>query len=302
MRIGLISGHGAGDCGACGCGFAEADLTIELVKILEKKFNACGIETIVYPYERNAFKDYKNGTGLVTDFSNCDYVLELHFNSGRADEDGDSRIGGSEIYITPREATWNTENIILYNLEELGFTNRGVKKEDFLVINMVKNLGVSSALVEICFVDDADDMELYAANKEAVADCIVRGVCTGFGVEYTQPEEGMSRAEAENYVATDYIEFLNRLPDAGAGNYIDYLVNGGDPAQVDAWIKESDEYNTPYSNDNYKRWFVIKCYDICLGRFPESEDVICEHMKTDRLRDIFYNIYNSEEARSYRGE
>ena len=39
MKIGLISGHGAGDCGACGCGFAEADLTIELVKILEDKFN-----------------------------------------------------------------------------------------------------------------------------------------------------------------------------------------------------------------------------------------------------------------------
>ena len=37
MKIGLISGHGAGDCGACGCGFAEADLTIELVKILEDK-------------------------------------------------------------------------------------------------------------------------------------------------------------------------------------------------------------------------------------------------------------------------
>ena len=117
----------------------------------------------------------------------------------------------------------------------------------------------------------------------------------------TQTENNMTRSEAENYVATDYIEFLNRLPDAGAGNYIDYLVNGGDPAQVDAWIKESDEYNTPYSNDNYKRWFVIKCYDICLGRFPESEDVICEHMKADRLRDIFDHIYNSEEAKKRRG-
>lgn len=112
--------------------------------------------------------------------------------------------------------------------------------------------------------------------------------------------EGMTRSEAENYVATDYVEFLNRLPDAGAENYVDYLVNGGEPEQVDLWIKESAEYNTPYSNDNYKRQFVIKCYDICLGRFPESEEVIREHMQEGRLRDIFYNIYNSEEARNRR--
>ena len=117
----------------------------------------------------------------------------------------------------------------------------------------------------------------------------------------TQTENNMTRSEAENYVATDYIEFLNRLPDAGAQMYVDYLVDGGDAMQVDAWIKESEEYNTPYSNDNYKRWFVIKCYDICLGRFPESEDVICEHMKADRLRDIFDHIYNSEEAKKRRG-
>lgn len=113
---------------------------------------------------------------------------------------------------------------------------------------------------------------------------------------------GMTRTEAENYVATCYVEYLNRLPDAGAENYIEYLANGGDPEQIDTWIKESDEYNTPYSNDNYKRQYVIKCYDICLGRFPESESVIQEHMQEGRLRDIFYNIYNSEEARSHRGE
>lgn len=120
--------------------------------------------------------------------------------------------------------------------------------------------------------------------------------------DYGDDSMSMTRAEAENYVATDYVEYLNRLPDAGAENYIEYLVNGGDPEQVDTWIKEGDEYKAPYSNDNYKRQYVIKCYDICLGRFPESEEVIREHMQTARLRDIFYNIYNSEEARNRRGE
>lgn len=117
----------------------------------------------------------------------------------------------------------------------------------------------------------------------------------------TQRADTMTRSEAENYVATDYIEFLNRLPDEGAEMYVDYLVGGGEKAQVDEWIKNSEEYSTPYSNDSYKRWFIIKCYDICLGRFPESEEVIQEHMQTARLRDIFHNIYNSEEAQKRRG-
>ena len=305
MKIGLISGHGAGDCGACGCGFAEADLTIELVKILEDKFNAVGIETVTYPYERNAFKDCK-GTGLVEDFSDCDYVLEIHFNSGRSNEDGDGKIGGSEIYITPREATWNTENIILSNLQELGFTNRGVKKNDFLVINRVKNLGVSSALVEICFIDDNDDMELYTANKEAVADGIVKGVCTGYGVEYAQPTKTtcMSREDAEIYVRTGYAEYLHRFMDDGGYGYIEALMNGSmTEDDVDNAIINSAEYNTPHCNNPmFKRMFTIMCYDICLGRFPESESVIQEHMQEGRLRDIFRNIYNSEEARNRRGE
>ncbi len=306
MKIGLISGHGACDCGACGCGFAEADLTIELVKILEDKFNAVGIETVTYPYERNAFKDCRNGIGLVTDFSNCDYVLELHYNSGRNDEDGDNKVGGSEIYITPREATWNTENVILRNLEELGFTNRGVKKEDFLVINNVKNLGVSSALLEVCFIDDNDDMELYTANKGAVADCIVRAVCTGYGVEYTQPIKTtcMSREDAEIYVRTDYIEFMHRFMDEGGNCYIEALMNGTmTEDDVDNALINSAEYNTPHCNNPFfKRMFVIMCYDICLGRLPESENVIQEHMQEGRLRDIFRNIYNSEEARNRRNQ
>ena len=186
MKVGLISGHGAGDCGACGYGYEEADETIRIVKALDAKLEACGIDTVVYPYERNAFKDCNRGLGLQVDFSDCNYVLEVHLNSGRGDETGDDSIGGTEIYVTPREATTGTENLILQNMEELGYRNRGVKTENFLVINKVKNLGVSSALMETCFVDDVDDMELYESKFDETINAIARGICEGFGVAYTE--------------------------------------------------------------------------------------------------------------------
>ena len=42
MRMGLISGHGAGDCGAVGCGYEEANETVRVVRMLAEKFEACG--------------------------------------------------------------------------------------------------------------------------------------------------------------------------------------------------------------------------------------------------------------------
>lgn len=39
MKILLISGHGAGDCGAIGNGYKEADLTRELVKLIDNELN-----------------------------------------------------------------------------------------------------------------------------------------------------------------------------------------------------------------------------------------------------------------------
>lgn len=115
--------------------------------------------------------------------------------------------------------------------------------------------------------------------------------------------EDMDRHEAEMYVGTCYVEYLHRLPDAGYEGYVNYLENGGDESQIDSWIKDSDEYNIPHcSNDNFKRNYIIQCYDLILGRFPESEGVIHEKMKHERLRDIYREIYDSEEARNRRGE
>lgn len=190
MIIGLISGHGDGDCGAVGCGYQEADLTIEVVQKLDALLRGAGHETVVYPYERDAFKDAKNG-GLVVDFSNCVYVLEVHFNSCVNDQIGNGDTTGIEIYVTPRESAWTVEDKILNKIAKIGFKNRGVKKEDYLVINTVKSLGVSSALIETCFIDDKDDMDLYEARKDDIAKAIVNGILEGFGVIDSDNEDSV---------------------------------------------------------------------------------------------------------------
>lgn len=184
MKVGLISGHGAGDSGSVGCGYKEADLTIELVKLLDSRLKAKGIETVVYPYNKNAYSDCKK-SGLAVNFAGCDYVLEVHFNACVNDKKGNGKVTGSEIYVTTKESHVDVEKKILINMSKIGFTNRGVKKENYTVINTIKNKWISSALIETCFIDDKDDMNLYIDKKSEVVDAIVKGIVDGFG--YKEP-------------------------------------------------------------------------------------------------------------------
>ena len=51
----------------------------------------------------------------------------------------------------------------------------------------MRSAGVSSALLEVCFLDDPDDMRVYSANKTAVATAIAAGIGSGFGIQVQPP-------------------------------------------------------------------------------------------------------------------
>ena len=89
MKILLISGHGAGDPGAIGTyngkTYKEADLTREVVSAVAKKLKECA-DVTVYDQKRNAYTDYKNGVlNKNANFSQYDFVLEVHFNAFKKD-------------------------------------------------------------------------------------------------------------------------------------------------------------------------------------------------------------------------
>lgn len=188
MKILLISGHGYGDPGAIGtCNgvkYREADLTREVVAALAAKLKACGADVTVYDQTRNAYTDYCNGT--LRDrakFQNYDFVLEIHFNAWKADS-GDGKNKGVEIFAKSGSPI---EGNIVNNIAALGFTNRGVKSNSFAVINTARSCGTRAALLEVCFIDDADDMKLYLAKKNDIITAIVKGF--GLTVNATQSVE-----------------------------------------------------------------------------------------------------------------
>lgn len=185
MKILLIAGHGAGDPGACathgGTRFKEADETRAMVQLVQEQLARFDVDVGVYNTQRNAYTDAQSGKFKPACLG-YDYVLEIHFNAaGKREADG--RTTGTEIYVTPSERSVGVELQITEQLRRLGFTNRGVKRQTFSVIAQAKGVGVSSALLETCFIDDPDDMALYTRDRRAVARAIADGIAAGFALD-----------------------------------------------------------------------------------------------------------------------
>ena len=214
MNILLIAGHGAGDPGAIGKvngkTYKESDLTREVAEKVQGILSKYAKVTL-YPTDRNAYTDYQMGqlSGLAN-FKSYDYVLEVHFNASTLDA-GNGKVKGSEIFVTTSEAGVTVEEKILSKLAALGYTNRGVKKKNWAVISAAKKAGVSSCLVEVCFIDDGDDMALYEKTKQKTAEAIALGVAEGFGLVKEASKMTVEKA-------------IEKLTGAGIINTPDYWV------------------------------------------------------------------------------
>ena len=165
-----------------------------------------GFEVALYDQSRDAYKVVTQGGSLP--LSGISYVLEFHLNSAANDPKGNGRTTGTEIFVHTNEQGVGVEQAILRRVCALGFTNRGIKRSSGLaVLKHVFKRGVSHALVETCFIDDKDDMELYGAKFDAIAKAIADGVAEGFG-KTVQDEEDDTVTQAEFEAMYDKINPL----------------------------------------------------------------------------------------------
>ena len=196
MNLLLIAGHGAGDPGAVWNGRREADETRRLAADLQRALaGRCTVAR--YPEDRNAYSDYQSGnlTGTAQ-FSQYDAVLELHFNACAAGTDG--KLKGAEAYVTTTETDTALASALCGALEALGFPNRGVKRKNWAVIAAARRQGVPAVLLEVCFLDDGDDMALYDRRYDEVAAALADAAVKALGWKGEKPmtyEEFVSMME-----------------------------------------------------------------------------------------------------------
>jgi len=244
VKILIIAGHGGKpyDPGASGCGCKEAVLTRELAKLVQtelRKYET--VEAVLFDQSIDAYKHIKRGGVLPLDRVN--YVLEIHFNACVDDERGDGRTTGTEILVKSNEQSINVEQAIVSNLAALGLKNRGVKRNDgLLVMNTVKRAGVSHALLEVCFIDDRDDMQIYLANKKPAAAAVASGIASGFGLK---------KEENDVFTYEQFKAFMDRYEKEREGLPTSDYARKAWKALADAGITDGSKPRAPLSREDY---------------------------------------------------
>ena len=176
MKILIISGHGAGDSGACGCGYKEADLTRKAASILEGKLDAYDCKVVRYPSARDCYQDNKNGI-MQDAFSKYGLVVEIHFNSYNGSAHG------CECLYRPARMRALAAKVSKAIAEE-GFFDRGAKQRtDLMNMNTCYRSGVPYILIETCFIDNKNDMARYAKSIYEVWGNVAHAICTYYGIE-----------------------------------------------------------------------------------------------------------------------
>lgn len=185
----LISGHGNGDNGACATigrkTYKEATETITMVKKVKKQLEAYDIDVTVYDTAKNAYGLLCKGGRI--DFAKYDYMLEIHFNSCVRDLKGNGKTTGTEILLPTRNVQKDItlEKQILKNIASLGLKNRGTKNQQIMTINTASLQGTRASLLEVCFLDDKDDMDIYLTGKDKVAKKIANAFVKVWGLNKT---------------------------------------------------------------------------------------------------------------------
>lgn len=174
VQIALLTGHGESvdgnyDSGALSADetIDEASLNIELATMIKEILEENNVAATVFTENVYSNMMYHEVT---YDFTDYDYVLEIHFNA--LDEISE----GSEIYVSSENQDTTIEESILDNLS-VYFKNRGVYVyNDYKVIRTVYEQGISSALLEVAFMDNDGDLDTYLNNQENVANAIANAL------------------------------------------------------------------------------------------------------------------------------
>lgn len=104
---------------------------------------------------------------------NADLDVSIHFNCAANDLKGNGKTTGMEVLLYSNASrAYEYAEAVCKSFELLGFKNRGIKFNPSLYV--LKHTDAPAMLIEVCFVDDKDDVELY--NCKAAAEAIVYGI------------------------------------------------------------------------------------------------------------------------------
>ena len=178
MKFNIHAGHNADGKVACGA-----------VGLIKESTEARVIKDKVIQYLRKAGHTAydctcNNGTSqndvLRKIIEKCnsydvDIDVSIHFNSGAKDKKGNGKSTGVEVLVYKETSKCYAEAVrVAKKISAIGFKNRGIKVRDDLYV--LRKTKAPAMLIEVCFVDDKDDVDIYNKNVDKIAKAIAEAL------------------------------------------------------------------------------------------------------------------------------
>lgn len=167
-KIFVIAGHGAGDPGACGNGFSEA----ERVRVLARKIKELGGGNVILG---DLSRDYYRDNGVSTVNLPKEYeIIELHMDAGQ-----ESARGGHVIIYSGFEAD-DYDKALADMLADIlpGRSQMIVGRNNLANPERAAMRGYGYRLVEFGFITNAEDVKVFNTRMDDIA----AGVLAAFGI------------------------------------------------------------------------------------------------------------------------
>ncbi|MCI8784804.1 MAG: N-acetylmuramoyl-L-alanine amidase [Dorea sp.] len=192
-KLFIIAGHGAGDSGAVGNGYTEA----ERVRALASKIAVLGGPNVtVGDMSRNWYRD--NGISRLN-VSNDYQILELHMDSSP-----NPSARGGHVIIKSGFAPDDYDNALATMIGCIfpGRSKLIVGRSDLANVNRAATKGYGYRLMECGFISNAGDIQTFNSRMDEIAKGILNAFCI----------EGVSGAEPKPIEKPDANQNINKIP------------------------------------------------------------------------------------------
>lgn len=202
MMIGINCGHTKSGPGYGAVGIIkESEHTRMVGHALMNLLKAAGVTVIDCTIDQaNTRNEYLAAAVALANRQELDWFISIHFNAS-----GTHKGHGAEVY-TYEGRQYQDALDVCANLSALGFTNRGVKSGSGLYV--IRKTKAKSMLIEVCFCDNEQDMDIYQASggAQGVAKAIYKAIYKEVVIPSIQPSK-----EKHNLTREEFHAFVGRI-------------------------------------------------------------------------------------------
>ena len=185
-----------------------------------------------------------------------DLDVSIHFNSGAKDKKGNGKSCGVEVWVYSKDSkSYAAATRIVNNVSAVGLENRGVKTSTKLYV--LKNTKSPALLVEVCFVDDKDDVTVYKKNVDKIAKKIAEGI---LNKEITSKQTTTTESAKEEYPG----------PTSPSGKYVKNAVDYALVFNPTFYASKYSDIKRAFGTDSTKLFDHFLTYGMKEGRQASS--------------------------------